>query len=365
MKRIVICCDGTWNSAEQTHPTNVFKIKQLIPENPPGALRQPVYYDEGVGAGSMLSRIPGVFGYGLWENVKQAYRCLVNNFEPGDQIFLFGFSRGAYTVRSTVGMVRKCGILRPDRLDALDEAYEFYRESEIKADDEPALKFRRENSVPLDGDPPNVPPVKFMGVWDTVGALGVPGRLNRLTVRKHMFHDVSLSRIVENAFHALAIDEKRKDYRPTLWEQHPDAKQTLEQRWFAGVHTDIGGGSDSSRQSDRALRWIIEHATKCGLVFDEAKAPQHIPSKKDLGPIHESRNSIFLLRPLFQRPIGEGVPKNEATYLVGVSHELVDHAVIDRNLADDRYKPPNLVEYFRRFPEALAAANASRLADNL
>jgi uncharacterized protein (DUF2235 family) len=364
MKRLVVCSDGTWNTADQRYPTNVFKVSRLIPDMPAGGIPQKVFYDPGVGADSILAKLPGVFGYGLEENVNQAYRFLVDNFDAGDQLFFFGFSRGAYTVRSVVGMVRKCGILRRDRLEMLHKAYEFYRDSATKADSDAAAAFRAEHAQPLDTEGSNVPPVRFIGVWDTVGSLGVPfGPLRRLTMSKHLFHDVSLSRIVENAFQALAIDEKRKDYRPTLWEQHPNAeKQKLEQRWFAGVHTDVGGGNIDPRQADRAMRWIIDEATKCGLVVDQDFIRTHHAREK-LGPLHESRTKIFKLRPLFMRPIGEGVPVEESTYLGGVSKECVDPAVIDRNLADNDYKPPNLVEYFRRFPDTLAAAKRARLND--
>jgi uncharacterized protein (DUF2235 family) len=362
MKRLVICCDGTWNSADQKFPTNVFKASQAIPQktrdDPEGQL---IYYDGGVGSAGLLARLPGLFGHGLWDNVKQAYRFLVDHHQPGDEIFLFGFSRGAYTVRSVVGMTRKCGVLRQDRIDLIDKAYDFYRDSSVKPASTEADDFRRQNSVPQDGAGEMVPRVKLLGVWDTVGSLGVPvGPLSSLTRRKHLFHDVSLSRIVDNAFQALAIDEKRADYRPTLWEQHADATtQRLEQRWFAGVHTDIGGGNADSGQSVRCLRWLLDRAEECGLVLDREFLDARYP-EVPLSAIHESRNHIFKLRPMYSRPICEGVPPAEANYLGGLSNETVDSAVIDRNVNDSAYLPQNLVAHFRRHPEALAAARAAR-----
>src|SRR4029453_17904149 len=162
MKRLVVCSDGTWNTADQRYPPNVFKVSRLIPDMPAGGIPQKVFYAPGVGADSILGKLPGVFCYGLEENVNQAYRFLVDNFDAGDQLFFFGFSRGAYTVRSVVGMVRKCGILRRDRLEMLHKAYEFYRDSATKADSDAAAAFRAEHAQPLDTEGSNVPPVRFI-----------------------------------------------------------------------------------------------------------------------------------------------------------------------------------------------------------
>jgi uncharacterized protein (DUF2235 family) len=356
MKRIVLCCDGTWNSAEQKNPTNVQKIRNLIQVRSNSGIAQRVYYQQGVGSGSVFERLPGLFGKGLWSNVQRTYRYLVENYEAGDEIYLFGFSRGAYTARSIGGLIRKSGVLRADRVDEIREAYDLYRNGKVRPSDQLAVDFRRDNSVYIGGEDPHVPNVKFIGVWDTVGALGVPlGTLTRFTQRRHMFHDVALSRIVENAYHALAIDERRGDYQPTLWEQHPDAKtQRLEQRWFAGVHTNVGGGAPDAVQSDRALLWMIRKAASCDLAFDSEKVAA-IADRVD-GSIHDSFVHIFKLRPFYRRPIGEGVPAHEATYLGGISNETVDPAVLARNLKDPSYMPPNLVAYYREHPEQLELA---------
>ena len=356
MKRIVLCCDGTWNSAEQKHPTNVQKLRNLVCLRGPDDTPQRIYYHEGVGAGSALERLPGLFGHGLWRNVQRTYRHLVETYEPGDEIFLFGFSRGAYTARSIAGLIRKSGVLRHDRIDKVGEAYDLYKNSRLMPSDKDARDFRADNSVFIGGEDAHVPRVRFVGVWDTVGALGVPlGIISRFTQGRHAFHDVALSRIVDNAYHALAIDERRGDYRPTLWEQHPDARtQRLEQRWFAGVHTDIGGGAPSSIQSDRALLWMIGKAAACDLAFDAEKVAA-LTDKVD-GPIHDSFVHVFRLRPPYRRPIGTGVPIHEATYLGGASNETVDQAVIARNIADPGYMPPNLVAYYREHPDQLELA---------
>ncbi len=212
-----------------------------------------------------------------------------------------------------------------------------------------------------------MPPLRFVGVWDTVGALGVPPGLFSTPVQKLMqhffnrgiaFHDVALSRSVERACQALAIDERRGDYRPSIWEQHPEAQaQVLEQRWFSGVHTDIGGGGSDLRQSNHTLTWMIDKARDAGLSFDDAYLQANVHDATD-GSLQNSMVHIFKLRPFYRRPIGEGVPVAEATYLGGASHENVDAAVIERNLRDRKYLPPNLVAYYRAHAEALREANA-------
>ena len=335
MKRIVVCCDGTWNREDQRFPTNVAKMYRAVLPVSKG-IEQRVIYDRGVGTGGGLDRFIGLFGGGLSRNVQDAYRFVVENYDAGDELYFFGFSRGAYTVRSTVGLIRKCGVLRRDQIGRVDEAYRLYRSSAIAPDAEQARRFRREHSVQREEAPMDVTPVRFMGVWDTVGALGIP-----------------VSRSVEHACQALAIDEKRVDYSPTLWEQHPQAQgQVLEQRWFAGSHADIGGGVEDSSQSDRAFLWLKRRAAACGLGFDETWIAENV-HEVPVGAIQESRTGIFLLRKLFYRPIGRGVAPSDATYLGGIAREVVDPSVIARNVADGGYRPRNLVSYFREHPEAL------------
>lgn len=181
MKRIVICCDGTWNDRNQ-RATNVAKMAQLVTplgEDEAGTtVAQLVYYDPGVGTErNWLSKITGgAFGEGLSANVLQAYRFIIDNYTEGDQIFLFGFSRGAFTVRSLAGLVRKCGILRKEHSPLAARAFDYYRARSKTPDDrrswngvdgEPVLSFRQEHAVfPV--------PVHFLGVWDTVGSIGIP-----------------------------------------------------------------------------------------------------------------------------------------------------------------------------------------------
>ena len=211
-KSLIICCDGTWNRPEQGGgPTNVTKMaRALIPRNKNGE-PQLVYYDEGVGTGNSVDRwLGGSFGIGLGENVEQAYRFLALNYEPNDQIIMFSFSRGAYTVRSLAGLVSLVGLLRKGDLDQMPSVWSYYRtppaERRIDFIDARWVEERR-------------PEISLVGVWDTVGALGIPGNIfGKIGRRRHEFHDVTLGKKIRRAYQALAIDERRKLYVPAVWD---------------------------------------------------------------------------------------------------------------------------------------------------
>lgn len=209
MKRIVICCDGTWNDPEKRDITNVVKTARAVRPRTPDGTTQVVFYDWGVGTGRRFDRITGgSIGKGLNRNIQDACRFLVHNYAPGDEIFFFGFSRGAYTARSAAGLVRNCGVLKKKHADMIPEAFELYR-SKSRPDSKKSGAFRREFSRETR--------IRFIGVWDTVGALGVPLRLfRRFNARKYSFHDTRLSRSIDHAYQALAIDEKRKPFAPSL-----------------------------------------------------------------------------------------------------------------------------------------------------
>ena len=309
MKRLVVCCDGTWNTPDQKEegqvcPTNVVKIASALLPMGPENIPQVVYYHSGVGTsmGTDLSHwMGGAFGVGLSEIIQSAYHFLVNNYVEGDELYFFGFSRGAYTARSLAGFIRNCGLLQKIHVEKIPDAYGLYRRGDGAAEPEgeEAQTFRRNFSHDVH--------IKFIGVWDTVGALGIPDHiLKHLTDDLWQFHDVKLSRRVEHAYHALAIDERRQDFHPTLWEQQPDAgNQKLEQVWFAGVHCNVGGGYLDSGLSDIAFLWMKEKAEACGLAFD----PEYMNTKLKpdaTGVLRDSRTGLFHLRPEFLRPIGHG-----------------------------------------------------------
>jgi uncharacterized protein (DUF2235 family) len=336
-KRIVICCDGTWQNADQPYPTNVSKISELIAPADPNESHQKVFYDPGVGTGGgPLNRILGGFsGKGLEQTTEEAYLHLVHNYEEGDEIFLFGFSRGAYTARSTAGLIRNAGLLRPEHADKIREAYRLYRKRRGGADTPEALEFRRRYSREIE--------IKFMGVWDTVGALGIPLRgLRMLTMWKYRFHDVELSRIVQNSYHALAIDERRESFEPTLWKSKAKPGQQVEQVWFAGVHSDVGGGLPQAGLSDLALMWMKEKAEEHGLAFDALKLKEI--RLDGFSTVHESRRGIYKLLPGRTRHLGQ----EAAT-------EAVHPCVVERQRhGQPPYQPENLMEYLRRPEHSIA-----------
>ncbi|HEX2021575.1 MAG TPA: DUF2235 domain-containing protein [Candidatus Thermoplasmatota archaeon] len=300
MKRLVVCCDGTWNTADATAdgkpcPTNVVKMARAVAPRDEEGNAQVVFYDEGIGTGGLLDRVVGgATGKGLMRNVGDAYRFLVWNYEPGDEIYLFGFSRGAFTARSVAGLVRKCGVLRKSNGRLFEEAYAFYR-SDVHPRDPRAAEFRALRS--------HEARIRVVGVWDSVGALGVPGFLRGLAARRHKFHDVKLSSIVDRAYHAVAIDERRRSFLPTLWETDPsNAGQVVEQAWFPGAHSDVGGGYPECGLSDVAFLWMAQRAQEAGLALDPfvLKSLEADPR----GPVHESRRGLFKLLPAAEREIG-------------------------------------------------------------
>lgn len=262
-RRHLIFLDGTWNSdereGEQTHIVRLRNLADPKPEkrgNEAFARPQTIYYDSGVGTDlKPLDRFTGgAFGVGLGDKVRQAYRHLSDVYGPGDEICVFGFSRGAYTARSLVGYIAAAGLLRRPfcTAEAEAEAWAYYRTPPKKRS--PGAGAERAMRVHPDVR------VRAMGIFDTVGALGIPSSglrlLNRLFLQ---FHDTEVSSIVDYAFHAVAIDEKRKPFQAALWQNpfHQDFVR-VEQVWFPGVHSDIGGGYDDHRLGDIPLRWLID-----------------------------------------------------------------------------------------------------------
>ncbi|MGI9251868.1 MAG: DUF2235 domain-containing protein [Pseudohongiellaceae bacterium] len=253
-RNIIICCDGTGNEYG-SNKTNVVRVCEIAATDD----SQIVFYDPGVGtggweydelSGKLKDMSEQATGGGLQKNVEDAYRFLMQVYEPGDNIYLFGFSRGAFTVRSLAGMLFRCGLLRPDLHNLLEQASKIYNRRGDNLD--AAFKDTFSRSCP----------VHFIGVWDTVESLVLhEGR---------KFHDTRLNKEVSNAYHAIALDEVRKDFPPCLWDEDNISKgQIMEQVWFAGVHSDVGGWYDERGLSDITLRWMLGNARRCGMKLKQ------------------------------------------------------------------------------------------------
>lgn len=279
-KRIIFCSDGTWNdAATNTNVYKIFKAMNFTAEQCP-------IYDDGVGAdgNTILRVLGGAFGEGLDQKIKDGYTRLSHLYEHGDSIYLFGFSRGAYTARSLGGMIVACGLPTQNTDDNLTElAFEAYREHD------PAQKQQLLASLKQRYAVENVD-ITMIGVWDTVGSLGVPAIFGGIDMLRYNFLDTKLHPSVKNAYHAVSIDERRSEFPATLWSGPPAAGQTIEQVYFTGVHCDVGGGYPETGLSDITLGWMMRQAAALGVDFDATVFAQYasIDAKHALDLKHES-----------------------------------------------------------------------------
>ncbi|MEM6583660.1 MAG: DUF2235 domain-containing protein [Pseudomonadota bacterium] len=326
-KRIVVLCDGTWNDPEDDNPTNVLRMARAIKPMSSKKLKQVVFYDWGVG--SYYEKVRGgVSGLGIMKNIQDGYRFIVQNYEPDDEIWLFGFSRGAYTVRCIAGMLNKCGILTRPNADQIPDAFDFYKKAKIKPGDQAATKWRAKRCY--DG---GRGPVKFIGVWDTVGALGVPTRVLAFMDEQDLFYDSELGSNVKSARHAVAIDERRGDFVPTLWGKK--AATTIKQVWFVGVHSDVGGGYEPSKEgkllSDIPLNWMAQEASEEGLEFES-----HLVVKSKLDYRASKHNSYKSYWKVFGRQKRE-LPK-----------DAVMHESVFKRFKNTDYAPAQLRDWLEK-----------------
>jgi uncharacterized protein (DUF2235 family) len=318
MKRLVFCFDGTWNRLSAYYPTNVVITAQSItPVAKDGAV-QIIHYDPGVGTGEDDRWKGGLFGEGLIDKIVDAYTFLVFNYEPGDELYVFGFSRGAFTARAFVGFVRNVGIIQRKYAARIADAVELYKKRKEGADHnaEELLKFRWQYSPEICVDiiedtwrvkncngyktgTGSIVRIAYLGVWDTVGAIGVPSDIifAKYANRDERYFDLELTSMVVRARHAVSIDEQRKTFAPTLWPNFVALNASLgfasaasdapyQQKWFPGNHGSVGGGGDIRGLSDRALVWILDGAEKMGLEVDkDPGSPLFRVLPDDLSPL--------------------------------------------------------------------------------
>jgi hypothetical protein len=306
MANLVVCLDGTWNDADSAAPqTNIAILSGLIDLGKVGGIEQRLYYDAGVGTdGSLIDRLAGgLTGRGLSANVLGAYRFLSRNYRPGDNIYLFGYSRGAFTVRSLCGFMAASGLLRADLCDRrnLEFAWNYYRTKPKERFPSDHAKLREMSYVDLR--------VRFLGVFDTVGSLGIPRKWLNWIGRQHFqFHDTEVSGIVDHSCQALAIDEHRQEFEAAVWDvpRHAGYK-TVEQVWFPGAHADIGGGYEDRGLSDLTLDWMLNRVAKYCPELG-VRPVQLAPNSR--GTLHDGRNWLYwrsirrpLIRLINRRPV--------------------------------------------------------------
>ncbi len=286
-KKIAFCADGTWDNSGKN--TNVYRLYKALVTS----ATQVPYYDDGVGAdGNPIEKLAGAaFGAGLFQKIKDGYTKIAQVYEQGDEIFLFGFSRGAYTARSLAGMIAYCGLPTANFDDQLvEKAFDAYRDKDNR--DKLLAELNKEYAL-FDAK------LNLVGVWETVGALGIPsifGGVGPLFA----FLDTSLHPDVLNAYQALAINERREELPPTLWTSWAAGHSTVEQAWFAGVHSDVGGSypddPNGTALSDITLGWIMSKAAALGLTFAPGTEKMYtlpLDPKLALDTVHSSWNILW------------------------------------------------------------------------
>ncbi|HID49097.1 MAG TPA: DUF2235 domain-containing protein, partial [Chromatiales bacterium] len=395
---IIICSDGTGNTAIKARGSNVFKLFEAVDlhdANQP----QVAIYDDGVGTGSLkpLKLLGGAFGFGLSRNVRQLYASLARVYDPGDRIYLFGFSRGAFTVRSLAGLITNMGIVDRHLCDSdvtlrrrVIQAYREYRYRN-RAPFEIILHllfgwlwllagmvtgrpagylgvetFRARHAVKSPGQPDKIcNEVRFIGVWDTVSAVGFPilgvADLINTVFYRFKFPDYKLHPAVAQGCHALAIDDQRKTFHPLLWNQQSEQTDRIEQVWFAGAHANVGGGYPRQGLSLVTLDWMLRKACNAGVKFLGHDAGLYRKRQNVNDKLYDSRAGLgayyrYSPRDLHASCKANGVPPR--------IHASVINRIVQ---GTDGYAPGNLPRGFEivdadalgcRWPEASASMTA-------
>jgi len=301
-KHLILCLDGTWcdGDSRPEPQSNVAVLTAMVDPWPQDGSGQRVYYDSGIGTrASLVNRaLGGIFGKGLSGNVLAAYRFLSQFYEPGDRIYVFGFSRGAFTARSLCGFMAASGLLKSEECskDNLKFAWSYYRTS-------PKQRYPADRAKLSRMTHGSDARVRFLGVFDTVGALGVPGRFGKRAIQ---FHDTDVSSVVDCSCQALAIDEHRREFEPAVWTEPRHRRfHAVEQAWFPGSHANIGGGCEDRGLSDLALDWMVR---RLGRYCPELKLRPSWDWPRPLvpnyiAPLYETRTLVFWrswLRPMMR-----------------------------------------------------------------
>jgi uncharacterized protein (DUF2235 family) len=331
MKRLIVCCDGTWQKLENVGASNVLKITQATQATDDQGIQQIVFYDQGIGTeGDFIDQLGGgAFGWGIDQKIKSAYRFLSLNYQKGDEIYLFGFSRGAYTVRCLAGFIYCSGLLKRPYIHKAPEAYELYRDRDpaTSPSSDRAIQFREHYGDHV--------PIHALCCWDTVGSLGVPDLIPHFPLdnwlnKKYEFFDTKINRLIQNAFHAIAIDEIRKSFPVTPMDKSDGAETQIHQLWFVGDHGCIGGGTIATYGlSDITLNWMIEQVENLGLAISRDRLDHKINPRFDT-PFDNEPTGLFKLDGKVWRKMEGGITSLHETVKQRWQHDV-------------NYRPKNLV----------------------
>ncbi|MCK1316008.1 MULTISPECIES: DUF2235 domain-containing protein [unclassified Bradyrhizobium] len=375
-KRLAVFLDGTWNSVDSN--TNVWRMRALCASKGRDGKPQLVYYSVGVNG-----FLGGVFGQGLDENIRHAYEWLIENYNDGDEIYIFGFSRGAYTARALAGLIAIDGILKAGSPIGVSELFERYRKGDEESiwtlkDKEAAgdvAKLTEQERWLLKYAQPTK--IKVIGVWDTVGSVGLAaGNIPGISRSSFDYLQTGLRLPILNGYHALAIDEHRNDFVPTLWDVHhpkdpkaiiaqPRPLSGVEQRWFVGAHANVGGGYETDLLAQAPLRWMMKKAESQGLSF---RSEVDLEGNSVVAPITDSYKLFGygmyarFTRPLY-RSIGQEPDVRDDGRHININ-ETIDGSVFGRWRADPGYRPTNLVEWAQRKKVDPAQLQTSVRADD-
>lgn len=377
-KNIIFCADGTWNAPgaedggntqantnvvtlfsnlELCGSASVAKEQDRVLTDPDGTVLQVAKYLHGVGNSNnlLVKVLGGTLGAGLLERILRGYTFVSRNYDFGDKIYLIGFSRGAYTVRALAGLIDAKGLLSAAKLGLGDkvDAYRYaigawYDYQRAKLDARVGLLGRLNEAV---GEIPTLlgfkssvhadeyvrAPIEAVAVWDTVGAYGIPAyNAHLVRVDVFQFADLKLCPGVRNGLHAIAVDEQREDFKPTLWDADPRVTQVL----FVGSHGDVGGGYPECAQSDAALKWMTSRLAQLGIRF--SSAPSFAPRPDPRGPAHQE----------WRRPPWDRLLHRPRVFPDGLSlsQSLIDRLVVGDAMAEPGdmpvpYAPANLANY--------------------
>jgi hypothetical protein len=354
-KRLVLCLDGTWNTPEADEITNIVRIRNLIDakyrDDQGNVVIQQVFYESGVGTGGsrLKQLLDGATGGGLEDNVRGAYRYLSSVYRPGLELYIFGFSRGAFTARSLAGFIGASGLLKPEHCTRENEmkAWRYYRTP-------PKFRFPAHRKM-LDRLSFGRVRINVLGVFDTVGSRGIPvtGPWNYYNRRKYGFHDVALGSNVDHALHALAIDERRLSFPASIWERpnHED-NESVEQVWFVGNHANVGGGYSDPGLSSIALAWMLTRIEQKGLGLRFLPDwRDHLPQDHRARVEDETRKLLYAAGRIWPtwRTINQCPTPGRRGRRAGLPPHAIPigetlHAMVLQRLGEDKtYRPTNLV----------------------